>query len=184
MVNDALGLLKIVRPMLSGFGVARIRLYGDPKSALHSLLKDPPDLLLANDRMKPIDGSRFVRMMRHLDMGPLCFVPAVILSSWARRCTVERAFLAGAHQVLVLPVSPATLYRRIEWLLRDGRLMVREGRHYVIEGVEEIVATARAAQSHGRPGGKDDAREAVPPLPPAASLTEGFRRTAGEIWEI
>ena len=185
LINDKQGLLKILRPILTGFGVARVRTYGDPHRALRSLLEEPPDLILANERMKPLDGSRLVRMLRHRDMSPLCFAPVVVLSGWARRSTVEQAFLAGAHQVLVLPVSPTLLYRRIEWLLGDRREMLLKGQHYVIEGVEEMLAASRAPQKPGWDDAKRETEDDPPRMVPSGScLPESSGDVTDGIWEV
>ena len=84
--------------------------------------------------------------MRHADGEPLCFVPAVIMSAHARPSHVEDALRAGAHQVLVMPISASTLYRRLDWLLNDDRPYELAGEHYVISGMEQ-----RLSLSYQRP---------------------------------
>jgi hypothetical protein len=53
--------------------------------------------------------------------GPFSLVPAVIMSVRAKPALVEEALRAGAHQVLVLPTTASTLYRRLDWIINDDR---------------------------------------------------------------
>ena len=69
--------------------------------------------------------------------GALCFIPAMVMSANAKPAIVESALRAGAHQVLVLPTSASTLYRRLDWLLNDDRPFELKGEHYVVAGIEE-----------------------------------------------
>ena len=48
--------------------------------------------------------------------------------------------LAGAHQVLVLPIAASTLFRRLDWLINDDRPYELRGEHYVVAGLEERLA--------------------------------------------
>jgi hypothetical protein len=70
----------------------------------------------------------------------------MIMSAHARPSHVEDALRAGAHQVLVLPTSASTLYRRLDWLLNDDRPYELSGEHYVIAGMEQ-----RRSLSYQRP---------------------------------
>ena len=185
LVDDTFGVVKILRSILSGLGVARVRTFADPKLALSALLAEPPDLLLTNTQLSPMGGCKLVRMIRHQDMTPLCFVPAVIVSGYARRRTVEEAFLSGAHQVLVLPLSPKAFSRRVQWLLRDERKLLLEGEHYVIEGVDDIVAASRGVPVRPRVLGDEDTRQSIP-TGPALSMDVDAAEAGGAapIWEI
>ncbi|MGZ5916116.1 MAG: hypothetical protein ACXWJ4_02120 [Methyloceanibacter sp.] len=96
--------------------------------------------------MQPLTGCALVKAMRHAGGAPLCFVPAVIMSAHARPSHVEDALRAGAHQVLVLPTSASTLYRRLDRLLNHDRPYELSGEHYVIAGMEQ-----RLSLSYQRP---------------------------------
>ncbi|MCG8561144.1 MAG: response regulator [Hyphomicrobiales bacterium] len=185
LVDDAIGVVRIMRSILSGLGVARVRTFAEPKLALQCLLGEPPDLLVTNTRLSRSSGCRLVRMIRHQSLTPLCFVPAVIVSGHARRRTVEEAFLSGAHQFLVLPLSPKAFGHRVEWLLRDDRKLLLEGERYVIEGVDEIVAASRGVPGRPRGLGDDTAGAPVPEAP--ALPMDIFSADPGgakPVWEI
>jgi hypothetical protein len=61
----------------------------------------------------------------------------MIMSVRAKPALVEKALKAGAHQVLVLPISASTLFRRLDWLVNDDRPFELKGEHYVVAGMEE-----------------------------------------------
>jgi hypothetical protein len=61
----------------------------------------------------------------------------MIMSTRAKPAMVEEALRAGAHQVLVLPTTASTLYRRLDWLIHDDRPFELKGEHYVVAGMEE-----------------------------------------------
>jgi hypothetical protein len=64
----------------------------------------------------------------------------MIMSVRAKPAVVEEALRAGAHQVLVLPTTASTLYRRLAWLINDDRPFELRGEHYVVTGMEERLA--------------------------------------------
>ena len=98
--------------------------------------------------MQPLTGAALVKTIRHARSEPLCFVPAMIMSTHAKPSLVEEALRAGAHQVLVLPTSASTLYRRLDWLLNDDRPFERHGEHYVVAGIEERLALSFPPPMH------------------------------------
>jgi DNA-binding response OmpR family regulator len=123
--------------MLAAIGTGRIDIYESPAEALDGMAANLPDLVIAAAAMQPLSGPALVRAMRRVSSGPLALVPAMIMSAHAKPSLVEEALKAGAHQVLVLPTSASTLYRRIDWLLNDDRPYEQQGQHYVVAGLEE-----------------------------------------------
>jgi CheY-like chemotaxis protein len=101
------------------------------------MAKAVPDLVIAAASMQPLAGPALVRAMRRSSSGPLSLVPAMIMSTRAKPGLVEKALKAGAHQVLVLPTTASTLFRRIDWLIHDDRPYELKGEYYVVAGMEE-----------------------------------------------
>ena len=64
----------------------------------------------------------------------------MIMSAHAKAALVAEALRAGAHQVLVLPTSASTLYRRLDWLVNDDRPFELKDGYYVVSGLEERLA--------------------------------------------
>ena len=134
----------------------------------------------------PMPLPPLVKAMRHVEAAPLCFVPAVIMNAHARPSHVEDALRAGAHQVLVLPTSASTLYRRLDWLLNDDRPYELAGDHYVIAGMEQRLSLSHQRLTYtrlrrmgpfGTPLHRGEAKAAEPRPQPDAS--PALTRAAG-----
>ncbi len=121
VIDNRRPMLAVMRAMLAAIGTGRIETHESPAEALEAFALNTPDLVIAAATMEPIAGAELVRRMRHKDAGPLCAVPAMIASAHAKTGVVAEALRAGAHQVLVLPLSASTLYRRLDWLINDDR---------------------------------------------------------------
>jgi two-component system phosphate regulon response regulator PhoB len=149
VVEDSKPMQTILRSILLSFKVARVRVFDAVDEALEASLAEPPNVILTDWRMTPTSGYQFLRLVRHRHMEPLCFVPILFITAHGTRPLVDKALRAGAHHVLVKPVSPSTLYKRIEWLLRDDRPMVLEhSGFYNIYGIQKTLdAQAEKMQS-------------------------------------
>ncbi|HEU4499294.1 MAG TPA: response regulator [Sphingomicrobium sp.] len=130
-------ILSLMRGMLAAIGTGRIDSFESPTEALDAMAKNPPDLVIAAAAMQPIGGAALVASMRRANAGPMTLVPAMIMSARAKPALVEEALKAGAHQVLVLPTTASTLYRRLDWLINDDRPFELKGDRYVLSGIEE-----------------------------------------------
>lgn len=129
----------MMRAMLAAIGAGRIETHENPALSLSAMERSKPDLLIAAAFMQEMSGSQLVRSMRR-EHRPLCFVPAMIMGSHAKAGLVAEALRSGAHQVLVLPTSASTLYRRLDWLVHDDRPFELKDGHYVVSGLEERLA--------------------------------------------
>ena len=137
VIDNRKSMLSLMRGMLAAIGIARIDTYTSPVEAYEAMAKESPDLVIAAAFMQPLTGPELVRAMRNPRSGELALIPAMILSACADPARVEEALKAGAHQVLVLPISARTLYRRIDWLINDDRPFELKGEHYVVAGLEQ-----------------------------------------------
>ena len=129
VVEDSKPMQTILRSMLSTLRVARIRMFDDAMEALQAMLSEPPHVIISDWHMEPTSGYQLLRMIRHRQMEPLCFVPLVFVTAHGTRAVAEKAFRGGAHYLLVKPMSPNTLHQRLMCLARDSRRFVRRGRH-------------------------------------------------------
>ena len=121
VIDNRKPMLALMRGMLAAIGIGRIETYESPIEAFAAMTKGVPDLVIAASSMQPLTGAGLVRAMRHALAGPLSLVPAMIMSARAKPALVEESLRAGAHQVLVLPISASTLYRQLDWLINDDR---------------------------------------------------------------
>ena len=146
VIDNKRPMLAMMRAMLAAIGAGRIETFESPTEALDAMTEDTPHIVMAAASMQPLSGCALVHAMRHADAEPACFIPAIVMGAYARPSLVDEAISAGAHQVLVLPTSASTLYRRLDWLLNDDRPYELAGDRYVVSGMQE-----RLSLSHQRP---------------------------------
>lgn len=151
VVDSHQGPLKLMRSMLLGVGVGQVRLFESSTSGLDVLRSEGADILIVKDELPDMSGTEFVRRVRHRDFGAMCHMPIIVLTGIGRRATVEAAFLAGAHQVLVLPCSSETLSRRLRFLLADDRPFVADGARVRIAGVDEMIKRSKSVTWSAEP---------------------------------
>lgn len=137
VIDNRRPILSLMRAMLAAIGTGRIETYESPTEAIDAMATAVPDVVIAAAAMLPLTGPQLVRVMRRSSGGQLALVPAMIMSVKAKPALVEEALRAGAHQVLVLPTTASTLYRRLAWLIHDDRPFELKGEHYVVAGMEE-----------------------------------------------
>jgi len=183
IVDDKRGMTTILRALLNSFGLQRIRMFENPEKALGELQDDVPDLIITRDRMQPVDGASFIRLIRQDRVVPLCFAAVIMVSASPDRRILEMALKAGAHQLLCLPVSAQTLYQRIKWLTQDDRGFEKESGRYVIDGVSELLE--RCSEKDSAPGGegimqKETAIPVMADLATQSSLCDEVE----DIWEL
>jgi CheY-like chemotaxis protein len=144
VVEDSKPMQMLLRSMLAGLQVRRIRIFDSARVALTAMLRDPPTLIITDLRMPGMSGLSLLRAIRSPKLDPLCFVPVIVVTAHATRNIVEEAAEAGAHLVLVKPVAPAALADRITWIVADARRFVRgQDGDYVIEGVPRRIQARR-----------------------------------------
>ena len=76
--------------------------------ALEKLLVSPFDLLIVDVNMPQMDGFTFLKVLRR-QAPPICTLPAIVISTEAKRQDREAATAAGANFYLLKPVRPADL---------------------------------------------------------------------------
>jgi len=190
VVEDSKPMQTILRSILLSFKVARVRVFDSVDEALEASLAEPPNVILTDWRMAPTSGYQFLRLVRHRHMEPLCYVPILFITAHGTRPLVDKALRAGAHHVLVKPVSPSTLFKRLKWLLTDDRPMILEhSGFYNIYGIQKAmdeqaekmqslagarlhhrIATRKRAEVETAVEAAFDKKEPEPPRPGYASV--------------
>lgn len=145
---------RLLRTMLSSYGMREVRIFNDSQRAASSMLSDPPRLVLIDWDATPYDGPSFLKLFRNKNMYPVCLVPIIVMLPEARERMVERAMKLAAHAIVVKPMSPAVLNARIKWVLAGHQTLRLDGSRYVIDGVQE-----RLAVEHERQKQMESARE-------------------------
>ncbi|QUS57748.1 response regulator [Pseudovibrio brasiliensis] len=125
----------ILRGILSTLKLGRVRVYDSPKDALPMLISDPPDIVLSGWEMKPVSGFQLLKLMRSGRIPELINVPLVFITAYGTRALVTRAMEAGAHHLLVTPISSAVLKKSLESICKDRRQFIRnDDGGFIIDG--------------------------------------------------
>lgn len=149
LIDDSKPMQAILRSILGVIRPQRMRIFDRADEALEAMLHEPPNVIVTDWRMDPMSGNTFLKTIRDRRMSPLCFVPVIVVTAHATRQVVERAMEAGAHHVLVKPLSPSVLLDRITALAGDSRpfILNTAGDAYEIEGVHKVLARQNARTS-------------------------------------
>ncbi|MTH95464.1 PleD family two-component system response regulator [Roseibium sp. RKSG952] len=154
VIEDSKPMQTILRSMLLSFRIKRLRVFDSVNDALGSMTIDPPNLILTDWRMRPTSGYQMLRLIRHRRMEPLCFVPVLFVTAHGTRPLVDKVLRGGAHHILVKPVAPSTLWKRLLWLLNDARPFVLDkGNVYNIRGIDRLLDD-QAARLHSLAAGR------------------------------
>ncbi|NLH82331.1 MAG: response regulator [Phyllobacteriaceae bacterium] len=135
----------IMRSILTGARVGRVRGFSNARDAHHAMLVEPPDVVVTDFEMPLADGLTLVRSMRDPRSGPLIAVPVILVAAAPTRSVLERAITLGVHHVIAKPVSPAAVIRRLESVLHDRRRFVYDeaNSHFVLEDHDRLLAGQR-----------------------------------------
>lgn len=140
VVDDSKAMQHLLRTMLLAMGVHSVRSFDDAERALASARSEPPNLFLIDCQMRPVNGFQLLTKLRNFQERLLWNTPVLVVTAHGTSQVVQRAVLAGAHHVVVKPISPKALYEKIRFVLQDDREMsVKEDGTVLIDGVAEAI---------------------------------------------
>lgn len=134
VVDDNPGMIKILMTILSAFKVKRSRYYTSAEQALTDMISEPPNILITDWVMSPIDGMDMLQTMRNKAMHPLCNTAIIILTGEPSRKNMVNALDNAASYFMAKPLSPTVLLERIKWVCNDDRDYTFNGDQMVIKG--------------------------------------------------
>lgn len=138
ILEDNLSMVKIYKNILSTFGVKQVLFAINVEDAKEMIRLEQPDLIISdyilNGNDKTNNGLSFLRWIRQVDMAPACFTPVLMATGHASRRIVLEFNKYGASAIVVKPLSPVILKRRIESILVDTRPYIVEAGRVIIEG--------------------------------------------------
>lgn len=120
IVDDESFVRSMVKQMLRTLGVTNIREANEGATALKELQLFPPDLVICDLSMEPIDGIVFVQMLRNHQHVDLRSIPVIILSGKNDMASVKEAASKGINGYLVKPVSLQSLRSRLDSVVNGG----------------------------------------------------------------
>lgn len=100
-------------------------------------------LVLVEQKLPDMDGTDLIRRLRATRFYPKALTPMLVVGDASSPDTVRAALTAGANIFVVKPVSPAKLYERMGWALRDKRAFsVKDGRYVLAVPAPRTAAAA------------------------------------------
>lgn len=158
VVDDSVWMRVILRQMLKSLGFSRIQESDSGESAMAAVKASPPDIIMADWDMKPMNGLELTRRIRRLP-DDARFVPVIMISAFSTLGNVLAARSAGVSEFLVKPVSPQTLYHHLVAAIERPRMFV-EAPGYA--GPDRRRKEAIGSTAHRRRSTDDDA-SSLPP---------------------
>lgn len=125
IVDDNNHIRRVIAQILRSLGARTIKEAGDGSEALAILGDWDADIVITNWMMAPLDGIELARTVRTASDSRNPMVPIIMLTAYSEAERVTEARDAGVTEVVVKPVSPSALYKRIEEVILRPRQFVR-----------------------------------------------------------
>ncbi|MDK9697508.1 MAG: response regulator [Siculibacillus sp.] len=125
VVDDNRNFQNLFRTLLRGLGVRRVDLFGDPDEATAFVTATPVDITFIDLVMPRQNGIEWIARTRRAERLANPTMPIALVSGHVDRRVLEAAVRAGVDDILVKPLSPATLFDHIRRLLRHPIPYVR-----------------------------------------------------------
>lgn len=123
-------MLKIIRAMLRGFGINKIREAYDGAVALEELNTHLIDMVIVDYALSTLDGVELSELLRSAEDSPNRFVPIIMLSAYTEKWRVEAARDAGVTEFLAKPLCAQDLYLRLLEVIERPRPFIRTPRYF------------------------------------------------------
>lgn len=127
IVDDQDFICKLLRQIIKVLGAQEVYTFTDPEEAWDFYKSKPIDLVLADWQMGPIDGIELTKRIRTSPDSPNTFVPIIMVTAHREKHHVFGARDAGVTEYVVKPVSPKSLFSRVEAVIERPRRFVRVG---------------------------------------------------------
>jgi two-component system chemotaxis response regulator CheY len=135
----------LTQAILRGFGANKMLAIKHSSGVLQTLATRKIDILLCDAKLPPDGGFWLTRAIRRNTGSENRTIPIVITASDTREATIKIARDVGANMVIAKPMSPATLYDRLNWIAFHPRQFVE---------TETYFGPDRRFKIEGYPGGQ------------------------------
>lgn len=125
VVDDNPQIRELLVTILDALHVKHIREATDGDAGFREICKAPPDIVLTDWVMEPVDGVELVRRVRQSDESPDPYLPVLMITSSCSSTEVIEARDAGVTDFLVKPITPKALYERIVSVIERPRSFIR-----------------------------------------------------------
>lgn len=121
LIDDNQQALDMLGSVIQGFGVREQIKLGSATAAVKLLEQRPVDLIIIDCADPEMDSYAFTRWLRRETPAPLKYTPVILVSGHASQAKVREGRDCGVSFVVVKPITPAVLLKRVTWLAKDER---------------------------------------------------------------
>ncbi len=123
-------MIKIIRAMLRGFGITKIREATDGAVALEEFKTHAIDIAIFDYALTTLDGVELTELLRADEHSPNRFVPIIMLSAFTEKKRVITARDAGISEFLRKPLCARDLYLRLLEVIEHPREFVNTATYF------------------------------------------------------
>ena len=150
----------IFRQVLEGLGIRNVVHGRNARASVETLMTEPIDLVIIDDLM-PVDGVKFLTLLRKGSQKLPHAVPVMFVTARAERERILAARDAGASEIMLKPFTALQLRARLETTVQKPREFV-ESSAYV--GPDRRRRSDDGAALERRSTERGDRRHLVNPL--------------------
>ncbi len=130
IVDDQDFIRSLLRHILGVLGCKKISDAANGEIAWDIMLDNPPDLLIADWEMQPMDGIELVGKVRNDKNSPDRFMPIIMLTAHSERPRIITARDCGVNEFVMKPISAKTLFSRLNAVIEHPRRFVRTSEYF------------------------------------------------------
>ena len=130
IVDDQDFIRSLLRHILGVLGCTSITDAMNGQAAWEIIRDNPPDLLIVDWEMEPMDGIELVKKIRNDDASPDRFMPIIMITAHSERPRIIEARDVGINEFVMKPVSARTLFSRLNAVIEHPRRFVRAGEYF------------------------------------------------------
>ena len=123
VVDDKSYMRRVIKNVLETLGAKMIEEANNGREALHMIRQWPPDVILTEYWLNPMNGVELLRALR-TDKGNLKFTPIIMVSAETRREKVISARNAGVTEYVAKPITAKGMFLRIREVIERPRPFV------------------------------------------------------------
>lgn len=129
-VDDSELMREVLKTILENLGIGLVHTAMDGRSALKQLRDQTYDVIFCDWKMAPMDGLEFVATVRKGMTPQDRFVPIIMISGFTEEFRVREALDVGITEFLAKPLTAATVYSRLAWVIEHPRDFIQAGPYF------------------------------------------------------
>lgn len=161
IIVDNLPMFQIFRGVLEELGIQNVTHGRTAQIAIQSLMTEPIDLVIIDD-YAPLDGVKFLNLLRKGSNKLPNAVPVMFVTARAERDRIVAARDAGASEIMLKPFTAAQLLARLTTTVKKPRPFV-ESKVYVGPDRRRHATDGNTIERRGNDQG-DNRRQMINPM--------------------